>query len=292
MKQYTLKVYPQGQARNIYRIIEISGNDTLDRLCEVILSAYDFIHEHLYEFSMDGRLYSDMNYKCEAEYKGQPTTDISIDKIGLQKGQRFVFHYDYGDDWVFEILVQDIKDVSVRVIAHMTDGKGSVEQYPDYDDWDNEDDYDDDDDYDMEPDESIEARKENKKYLDMFLKELQAAGLSDKTIRNHMDNVDFYLTDYLPFTDGDSTDMKSGAETFNLRDFFGYFYIHKCMWSTPNNLKTTGASLKKFYKCMSEHGELGKDKYKELCTLFKEEMEDWQEECCRFNDDDDDYFLW
>ena len=288
MKQYTLKVYPEGQARKAYRIIEISGSDSLDRLCEVILSAFDFIHEHLYEFSLSGRLYADDNYTCDPEYKGQPATDIKLDKLGLEKGQKFVFHYDFGDDWIFEILVQDIHEESVRAIAHVTDEKGSVEQYPDYEDWDE----DDDDDFDVEPEESIETRKENKKYLDMFLKDLMAAGLSEKTIRNHMDNVDFYLTDYLPFNGEEACDMKEGVETYNLRDFLGYFFIHKCMWSTPNNLKTTGASIKKFYKCMADHGEIDKNKYKELCTLFKEEMADWQEDCRKFNDDDDDEYFW
>ena len=284
MKQYTLKVFPQGQAKKAYRVIEISGSDTLDRLCDVILSAFGFSHDHLYEFSMNGRLYSDDNFTCDPEYKGQPTTDIRIDKLELDKGRKFIFHYDYGDDWVFEILVQDIRDEKVRVIAHVTEEKGSVEQYPDYDDWDDE--YD----FDEEPEETIEARKENKQYMDLFLKDLQAAGLTQKTIDTHMENVDFYLTDYLPYTDEDPADMKSGAETYNLRDFFGYFYIHKCMWSTPSNLKTTGASIKKFYKCMADHGKISMDKYKNLCKLFKDEMVDWQEECRRFNEDDDDFY--
>lgn len=287
MKQYTLKIYPQGQSRKAYRIIEISGNDTLDRLCEVTLSAFDFIHEHLYEFSLNGKLYADDNFSCDPEYPGQPSTNTKLDKLDLQKGQKFIFHYDYGDDWVFEILVQDIHDEKTRVIAHVVDAKGTVEQYPDYEDWYDED----DDEYDEEPEESIQARKDNKKYLDMFFQDLRTAGLSEKTIQNHLDNVDFYLTDYLPFSGEEATDMKAGAESFNLRDYFGYFYIHKCMWSTPNNLKTTGASIKKFYKCMADHGEISKDKYKELNALFKEEMAEWQEECRKFNDDDDDFFF-
>ncbi len=286
MKQYTLKVFPQGQARKAYRVIIISGNDNLDRLCDVILMAFDFSHDHLYEFSTSGRLYSDDNYTCAPEYKGQPDTKTKIEKLGLKEGQKFVFHYDFGDDWVFEILVQKIKDENVRTFAHVAEEKGTVEQYPYYDEeYGNEDE--DDDDYDMEPEESIEARKENAKYMDMFLKDLTAAGLSQKTIQKHIDNVDFYLTDYLPFTDSESTDMKSGCEIHNLRDFLGYFFIYKCMWSTPNNLKTTGASIKKFYKCMSDHGMVGKDEYKDLCALFKEEMADWQEECREYNDDED-----
>ena len=84
----------------------------------MILSAFDFIHEHMYEFSMSGKLYSDDNYSCDPEYKGQPSTDTKLDKLELQKGQRFLFHYDFGDDWVFEILVQDIHDETTRAIAH------------------------------------------------------------------------------------------------------------------------------------------------------------------------------
>lgn len=34
MKQYTLKVYPQGQARKTYRVIEISGNDKMNEIRE------------------------------------------------------------------------------------------------------------------------------------------------------------------------------------------------------------------------------------------------------------------
>ena len=39
MSRYTLKVYPAGQGRTTYRTMEISGKDTLDRLCECILEA-------------------------------------------------------------------------------------------------------------------------------------------------------------------------------------------------------------------------------------------------------------
>ena len=53
MAKYTFKVYPAGQGRTTYRTMEISGKETLDRLCEFILESFDFIHEHLYEFCMD-----------------------------------------------------------------------------------------------------------------------------------------------------------------------------------------------------------------------------------------------
>lgn len=89
MKRYTLKVYPAGMSREAYRTMEISGRDTLNRLCEFIVESFGFIHEHLYEFCMDNRMYSEYSYQCEPEYKGDPSTDIAIDKIGPCKGTNF-----------------------------------------------------------------------------------------------------------------------------------------------------------------------------------------------------------
>ncbi|MBQ6319782.1 MAG: hypothetical protein IJI23_08405 [Lachnospiraceae bacterium] len=45
-----MKIYPEGEGRNVYRVIEMPGSSTLDDLCNIILRAFDFTHEHLYEF--------------------------------------------------------------------------------------------------------------------------------------------------------------------------------------------------------------------------------------------------
>lgn len=41
-KQYLMKVYPSGWGREAYRNIEICGDDTLNRLCRIILESFDF----------------------------------------------------------------------------------------------------------------------------------------------------------------------------------------------------------------------------------------------------------
>ena len=63
MKMYLLKVYPVGMGREVYRKIEIMGGATLDDLCRTIINSFDFIHEHMYEFCMDNRMYSDYSYQ-------------------------------------------------------------------------------------------------------------------------------------------------------------------------------------------------------------------------------------
>ena len=147
MFRYTFKVYPAGQGRKIYRTMEISGTETLDRLCEFIMSSFEFIHEHLYEFCMDNRMYSDDSYQYDPEDDG-PSTDIAIDKIGLVKGQNFSLHYDYGDDWMFTIHVQKIEEESDKKPPRLLKSVGYVKQYPDWDEWDEEEDELEDDEFD------------------------------------------------------------------------------------------------------------------------------------------------
>ena len=134
MKKYTFKVYPDGRGRDVYRVIEIAGSRTLDDLCDfIIATAFDFTHEHLYEFCMDNKRHSDNCYQCQP-YDSSPSTQIAIDKIGLVKGQKFSLHYDYGDDWMFKISVQKIEDVNGRIASAIIKSKGKVKQYPDDED--------------------------------------------------------------------------------------------------------------------------------------------------------------
>lgn len=112
-KKYILKVFPAGLGREVYRIIEISGEYSLDDLCRAILSAFDFIDEHLYEFCMDNRMYSAWSYQSDPE-DDEPSKRVKIDKIGLKMKQKFSLHYDFGDDWMFTINVQKITETSEK----------------------------------------------------------------------------------------------------------------------------------------------------------------------------------
>ncbi len=138
-RQYSMKVHPAGRGRDVYRNIEICGAHTLDQLCEVILDAFDFIDEHLYEFCMDNRMYSDFTYQSDPEEEDEPSTDITLDEVGLVKGQKFSLHYDFGDDWMFTITVSKISEVEKSFTPRIVKSKGSIQQYPD---WDEEDFYD------------------------------------------------------------------------------------------------------------------------------------------------------
>lgn len=129
-------------------------------------------------------------------------------------------------------------------------------------------------------------RAENRMYLEEFKKDLEEAGLVKKTITRHINNIDLYINDYL--LREEPLEMKEGASFGNLNYFMSYFFIRKCLWSTPATIKTTTASIKKFYKCMLERGRIEQADYSELTSTIKEMSEEWMEICRLYNDDDGD----
>ena len=145
-RRYRLKVYPQGMGRDVYRVIEICGQDTLDDLCSVIMESFDFIHEHLYEFCMSEKMHHRDNYMPGA--KSGRSTEISLDRLKLSESQKFWLHYDFGDDWMFVISVQKILEVPSYSEPAVIRGKGDVEQYPEWEFFDEEEDDEDDDEVD------------------------------------------------------------------------------------------------------------------------------------------------
>ena len=119
----------------------------------------------------------------------------------------------------------------------------------------------------------------NHEYLLLFQEDLENAGLKDKTIYNHLSNVNLFINDFLIYY-MDAT-MEEGITM--LGDFLGDYFIRKCMWSTPATVKTTAASLKKFYKSMAEHGKIEKKDYDYVCHDIKESMGYWQERCREYS---------
>lgn len=99
---------------------------------EIRLCGYFVIDEHLYEFCMDNRMYSEYTYQSDPE-GDEPSADITLDEVGLCKEQKFALHYDFGDDWMFTITVSKISEVQENFRPRIVKSKGSIQQYPDLD---------------------------------------------------------------------------------------------------------------------------------------------------------------
>ena len=116
-----------------------------------------------------------------------------------------------------------------------------------------------------------EVLKENEKHLEGFADWLRAKGLSQKTIRSHMSNVDFYINNYLCYYD--VSDVKQGAH--QIHGFFGTWFIRKAAWSSCAIIKSSAAGIKKFYAYLLENNVVDHEDYDDLCATIKEFMPDY-----------------
>lgn len=127
------------------------------------------------------------------------------------------------------------------------------------------------DDYEKYEANCKKIRKSNSKLLRDFEAWLKASKLKDKTIRNHVGNVDFYINEFLLYED--AVEAKDGALDIGM--FLGYWFIRKAMWSSPAQIKSNAASLKKFYTYLFEKKMIDKEELDDLKAKIKEEMPEW-----------------
>ena len=133
---YTLKVYLPRRSREIYRVLAICGDETMDCLCDAILNAFDFDHDHLHEFYLSERKHRGpmiLGPGVEDFGEGPYSYEVQLDRLNLVKGQKIYLHYDFGDDWVFVISTQKVENVGRHIVPRVIKSKGELEQYPVWD---------------------------------------------------------------------------------------------------------------------------------------------------------------
>ncbi len=136
---------------------------------------------------------------------------------------------------------------------------------------------------------SNQQREENKKLLNGFSNWLFTKGLSGKTIKNHVTNIEFYINEYLLYRD-----IKTPAiGIIYIDEFLGYWFIRKAMWASKTSINDFCAGFKKFYKYMLEQELLDEDYYYEMIEDIKENKGEWQAALQRFDDlsIDDPYLI-
>ncbi len=127
----------------------------------------------------------------------------------------------------------------------------------------------------------------NKEVLKQFKGWLQAKKLSEKTIKTHLSNVDFFINEYLLY-ESPVTPPEEGINDISM--YFGYWFIKKAMWASKASLKSNAASLTKFYTYCLEKGLISEHDLSVLKTTIKDEMADWIAEVEQCFNDDDNYF--
>ena len=154
MKTYIFKVKLKHDKR-IWRKIEILGSQTLDDLHMAIQEAFDFDADHLYSFFMSGKAWDDSAfeyYHPEADggplekrmrtmltqIRGSqpqprlPATSVRIESLNLKPKQKFLYLFDYGDEWHFEVELLKERHSEKALYPRIIDTRGEApQQYPD-----------------------------------------------------------------------------------------------------------------------------------------------------------------
>jgi site-specific recombinase XerD len=136
---------------------------------------------------------------------------------------------------------------------------------------------------DLDYDAQVDVIKEqNAPILASFQKSLEQAGLAKKTVKSHVENIDFfaeYLVYYEPLTRLDEAD--EGDVSSFLLDWFP----RKAMWASVSSTKSYLASFKKFFVWMGETQRIPADVVDDVLTTMKEHRQDFLEAV----DDDDSW---
>ena len=110
---YQLKITLKGSKPGIWRRVLVRGHMRLDRLHHVIQIAMGWTNSHLHQFITGTR--------AACTYYGEPDPDVPptfsktlnekryvlADLASVAK-QKFIYDYDFGDDWQHEVVVEKI----------------------------------------------------------------------------------------------------------------------------------------------------------------------------------------
>jgi hypothetical protein len=140
---YELKIAYDGDYE-IFRVIKIREDHTLEDLAKTLLKSIKFDYDHMYLFNMDNNYYQGENtYELSLD-DSKPSVKTSLSELALKKGMKFQLWYDFGDDWFFNIVVLNVEESTKFDKPRVMKSQGKLKQYENFDDYDE--DFDDDED--------------------------------------------------------------------------------------------------------------------------------------------------
>lgn len=118
---YQLKVELQGSEPLIWRRIQVPGNITLDMLHSVLQLCMDWEDQHLHQFLIDKSCYSiPENDDLWQTSRPQDERRFTLHQLADKIRPRFQYIYDFGDDWIHQISVEEVlpaqKDSTAAVL--------------------------------------------------------------------------------------------------------------------------------------------------------------------------------
>ena len=114
-------------------------------------------------------------------------------------------------------------------------------------------------------------REKNKDLIKLYREWLANTGLKEKTINKHVDNVAFYINEFLLHDEV----ITAADGISSIGAYFDWFLPRKTTWGSIADTKETIASLKKFYKCMLNLDFIEQEDYDLFLIEIKISKEEW-----------------
>jgi hypothetical protein len=108
---YRLKVTLKGNKPPIWRRLEVPGSITLAKLHRILQVAMGWTNSHLHSFNIGETHYQEPDpdgdpFFSMAEEKNEKR--FKLQQVAFREKMKFLYEYDFGDDWEHEILVEKI----------------------------------------------------------------------------------------------------------------------------------------------------------------------------------------
>lgn len=119
--------------RQVWRTIEVRGDQTLDDLHLAIQEAFGWDNDHLYAFFMSGKRWDQATeYADPRAEDGRSADEVRIDALKLVPRKRFLYLFDYGDELLHDVWLVRVGhvDAAVKYPRIVQVQGGAPPQYP------------------------------------------------------------------------------------------------------------------------------------------------------------------
>lgn len=103
---YQIKITLDGTEPPIWRRVQVPADTRLSELHGAIQDVMGWEDQHLHDFEIDGKSYSDDRVVDQLDVKDEHRTRLN--KVVQRQGQKFVYEYDFGDSWEHLLEVEKI----------------------------------------------------------------------------------------------------------------------------------------------------------------------------------------
>jgi hypothetical protein len=132
--EHTLKV----SLGNVWRRLAAPAETSLEDFAHEVLDAFDFDHDHLYEFTYQDRRGMIVQVVAPPIEDAEAWADETrLGDLPISEDDTITMLYDFGDSWTFQVKLEQISDQpSLREGPEVIKRSGTAPQQYEYDDWD------------------------------------------------------------------------------------------------------------------------------------------------------------